>query len=153
MDENQTLRVRTLSFGEIEIPETKILHFKEGLPGFPQHHRFAVLSFDDLKPFEYLQAIDEPPVAFPVINPFLVLAKYHMELSDSDLAELASPDPAELTVYVVATVPEDPWKATVNLFAPIVVNENNRCGRQFFLHDSGYSVRHPLLRPQADGGG
>lgn len=153
MDEIQTLRVRTLSFGEIEIPETKILYFKEGLPGFPQHHRFAVLSFDDLKPFEYLQAIDEPPVAFPVINPFLVLAKYHMELSDSDLAELASPDPAELTVYVVATVPEDPWKATVNLFAPIVVNEKDKCGRQFFLHDSGYSVRHPLLKPQADGGG
>jgi flagellar assembly factor FliW len=153
MEEIQTLRVRTLSFGEIEIPETEILYFKEGLPGFPQHHRFAVLSFDDLKPFEYLQAIDEPPVALPVINPFLVLAEYHMELSDSDLAELASPDPAELMVYVVATVPEDPWKATVNLFAPIVVNGKSRCGRQFFLHDSGYSVRHPLLKPQADGGG
>jgi flagellar assembly factor FliW len=153
MDEIRSLLVRTLSFGEIEVPETKILYFKEGLPGFPQHHRFTVLSFDDLKPFEYLQALDEPAVALPVINPFLVLAEYHMDLSDSDLAEVASAGPAELTVYAVATVPEDPLKATVNLFAPIVVNEQNRCGRQFFLHDSGYSIKHPLLKPPVGGGG
>ena len=145
--------IRTLSFGEIEIPENKILFFREGLPGFPDHHRFAVLSFDDLKPFEYLQALDEPPVAFLVINPFLVLAEYRMNLSGPDLADLASSDPAELTVYAVTTVPEDPWNATVNLFAPIVVNERNRSGRQFFLHDSGYSVKHPLLRPSGESGG
>lgn len=147
MDETRTLLIRTLSFGEIEIPENKILYFKEGLPGFPNHHRFAVLSFDDLKPFAYLQALDEPPVAFLVIDPFLVVAEYRMDLSDPDLADLASTDPAEITVYAVATVPEDPWNATVNLFAPIVVNEKNKSGRQFLLHDSGYSVKHPLLKP------
>jgi flagellar assembly factor FliW len=147
MDETRSLLVRTLSFGEIEIPENKILYFKEGLPGFPQHHRFALLSFDDLKPFEYLQALDEPPVAFLVISPFLVLAEYSMDLSDPELVDLASTDPAELTIYAVATVPEDPSKATVNLFAPIVVSEKDRSGRQYLLHDSGYSVKHPLLRP------
>ena len=153
MDETRTLLIRTLSFGEIEIPENKILFFKEGLPGFPDHRRFAILSFDDLKPFEYLQALDEPPVAFLVINPFLVLAEYRMNLSDPDLAGLECRDPASLTVYAVATIPEDPWKATVNLFAPIVINEKNRCGRQFLLHDSGYSVKHLLLRPSGESGG
>ncbi len=153
MDETRTLLIRTLSFWEIEIPGDKILRFKEGLPGFPQHHRFAVLSFDDLKPFEYLQALDEPPVAFLVINPFLVLSGYKMNLSGGDLADLASTDPAELTVYAVATVPEDPLKATVNLFAPIVINEKDRSGRQFLLHDSGYSVKHPLFRPSEESGG
>ncbi len=145
--------IRTLSFGEIEIPENRILSFREGLPGFPNHHRFVILSFDDLKPFEYLQALDEPPVAFLVINPFLVLSGYSMNFSDPDLADLAVADPAELTVYAVANVPEDPSKATVNLFAPIVVNERNKKGRQFLLHDSGYSVKHPLLRPAEGSGG
>jgi len=153
MAETRTLLIHTLSFGEIEIPENRILFFREGLPGFPNHHRFVVLSFDDLKPFEYLQALEEPPLAFLVINPFLVFAGYRINLSDPDLADLASTDPAGLTVYAVANIPEDPSKATVNLFAPIVVNGKSRCGRQFFLHDSGYSVRHPLLKPQADGGG
>lgn len=145
MEETRTLRIRTLSFGEIEIPEDKVFFFTEGIPGFPDHHRFAVLSFDDLKPFEYLQALDEPPVAFLVINPMLVFSEYSLNLSDSDLTDLVSGSPAELTVYAVATIPEDPRKATVNLFAPIVVSEKNRRGRQFLLHESGYSVKHPLL--------
>jgi flagellar assembly factor FliW len=153
MHKTQTLLIRTLSFGQIEIPGDKILYFKEGLPGFPQHHRFAVLSFDDLKPFEYLQALDDPPVAFLVIDPLLVLTGYKMDLSEVDLADLTSADPAELTVYVVATVPEDPRNATVNLFAPIVINEQNRSGRQFLLHESGYSVKHPLFRSSETGGG
>jgi flagellar assembly factor FliW len=153
MEETRTLLIHTLSFGEIEIPENRILFFREGLPGFPNHHRFVVLSFDDLKPFEYLQALDEPPLAFLVINPFLVLAGYRMSLSDPDLADLASTDPADLTVYAVANVPEDPSKATVNLFAPIVVNEKGGKGRQFLLHDSGYSVKHPLLKLAEGSGG
>ncbi len=153
MEETRTVSIRTLSFGEIEIPENRILSFGEGLPGFPTHHRFVILSFDDVKPFEYLQAIDEPPVAFLVINPFLVLPGYRMNLSDPDLADLAVAGPAELTVYAVANVPEDASKATVNLFAPIVVNERNRKGRQFFLHDSGYSVKYSLLRPAEGSGG
>ncbi len=153
MDENRTLHIRTLSFGEIEIPEDRILFFREGLPGFPDHHRFVVLSFDDLRPFDYLQALDTPPVAFLVISPSHVLEDYRMNLSGPDLADLASSDPADLTVYAVATVPEDPWKATVNLFAPIVINEKSKNGRQFLLHDSGYSVKHPLLKPSGGGGG
>lgn len=153
MDETRTLLIRTLSFGEIEIPENKILFFREGLPGFPDHHRFVVLSFDDLKPFEYLQALDEPPVAFLVVDPFLVLAGYRVDLTDPDLADFASTDSAELTLYAVATVPEDPCKATVNLFAPIVVNEKSRTGRQLLLQDSGYSVKHPLLRHSEGSGG
>jgi flagellar assembly factor FliW len=153
MEETRTLLIRTLSFGEIEVPENRILSFAEGLPGFPNHHRFVILSFDDLKPFEYLQALDEPPLAFLVINPFLVLTGYRMELSDPDLADLVAADPAELTVYAVANIPEDPSRATVNLFAPIVVNEKNRKGRQFLLHDSGYSVKHPLLKSAEGSGG
>jgi flagellar assembly factor FliW len=153
MEETRTLLIHTLSFGEIEIPENRVLFFREGLPGFPNHHRFVVLSFDDLKPFEYLQALEEPPLAFLVINPFLVFAGYRINLSDPDLADLTSTDPAGLTVYVVANIPEDPSKATVNLFAPIVVNEKDRKGRQFLLHDSGYSVKHPLLKPAEGSGG
>jgi flagellar assembly factor FliW len=153
MEEARTLLIRTLSFGEIEVPENRVLSFGEGLPGFPNHHRFVILSFDDLKPFEYLQALDEPPLAFLVISPFLVLTGYRMNLSDPDLADLAATDAAQLTVYAVANIPEDPSKATVNLFAPIVVNEKNRKGRQFLLHDSGYSVKHPLLKPAEGIGG
>ena len=150
MPEKQNILVRTVSFGALEVPESRVLLFKEGIPGFPNHSRFVVLSFEDLKPFEYLQALDEPPVAFLVISPFLVLPEYEVRLSEAEMAELHCEDQQKLGVYAVATIPDDPTQATVNLFAPVVINASERLGRQVLLHESGYSVRHPLLKSGTD---
>ena len=146
MPETQTIHVRTLSFGELEVPESRILLFKEGIPGFPNHNRFVVLSFDNLRPFDYLQALDEPPVAFLVINPFLILPEYEVRLSESEMADLRCNDRQDLGVYAMTTIPDDPTKATVNLFAPVVINASERLARQLLLHESGYSVKHPLFK-------
>jgi flagellar assembly factor FliW len=137
--------INTVNFGELEVPENTIITFKEGLPGFPQIHRFAVLEKDELKPFQYLQALDEPPIALFIINPFIVDPTYEFRLTQSDMEDVNSKNSAELAVYAVATIPDDPTQATVNLMAPIVVNDRDRCGKQVILHDSKYSVRHPLL--------
>jgi flagellar assembly factor FliW len=137
--------IKTVNFGELEVPDSRVITFKEGLPGFPQIHRFAVLEKDDLKPFQYLQALDDPPIALFVINPFIVDRTYEFRLTESDMEDVNSKNSAELTVYAVATIPDDPTQATINLMAPIVINDRDRCGKQVILHDSKYSVRHPLM--------
>ncbi len=137
--------IHTVNFGELEVPEDKIITFKEGLPGFPQIHRFAVLELDELKPFQYLQALDDPPIALYVINPFIIDQTYEFRLTESDMDEVNSNNSSELAVYAVATIPEDPSQATINLMAPIVINDRDRRGKQVILHESKYSVRHPLL--------
>ena len=137
--------IKTVNFGELEVPDDKIIIFKEGLPGFPQIHRFAVLELDELKPFQYLQALDDPPIALFVINPFVIDQTYEFRLTESDMEEVNSKNSAELAVYAVATIPDDPSQATINLMAPIVINDRDRCGKQVILHESKYSVRHPLL--------
>jgi len=137
--------IHTVNFGSLEIPEDKILTFKEGLPGFPQIHRFAILELEELKPFQYLQALDDPPISLFVINPFLVDPSYEFRLTDADMEDVNSTDSKELAVYAVATIPEDPGEATLNLMAPIVINDKDRCGKQVILHESKYSVKHPLL--------
>ena len=138
--------VQTLNFGSVEIPENKVITFKDGLPGFPQIHRFAVVEMETLKPFRYLQSLDEPPVSFFIINPFLLDPGYEFRLTDSDMEDVNSTNSAELAVYAVATVPEDPGSATMNLMAPIVINDRDRCGKQVILNESKYSVKHPLLQ-------
>ena len=138
--------VQTLNFGSVEIPENKVITFKDGLPGFPQIHRFAVVEMETLKPFRYLQSLDEPPVSFFIINPFLLDPGYEFRLTDSDMEDVNSTNSAELAVYAVATVPDDPGGATMNLMAPIVINDKCRCGKQVILSESKYSVKHPLLQ-------
>jgi flagellar assembly factor FliW len=137
--------IHTVNFGNLDIPDDKVITFKEGLPGFPQIRRFAVLELEALKPFQYLQALDDPPIALFIINPFMVDPTYEFRLTDSDMEDLNSANSAELAVFTVATIPEDPSQATLNLMAPIVINEKDRCAKQVILHESNYSVKHPLL--------
>jgi flagellar assembly factor FliW len=137
--------IHTVNFGDLEVPEDKVISFKEGLPGFPQLHRFAILEMEDLKPFQYLQALDDPPISLFIINPFLVDPTYEFRLTDSDMEDIHSTNSAELAVYAVATIPEDPNGATLNLMAPVVINDKDRCGKQVILHESKYSVKHPLF--------
>jgi flagellar assembly factor FliW len=137
--------IHTVNFGDLEVPEDRIITFKEGLPGFPQIHRFVVLELDRLKPFQYLQALDDPPIALFIINPFLIDPRYEFRLSDSDMEDINSTNSAELAVYAVTTIPENPGEATLNLMAPIVVNHKDRLGKQVILLESKYSVKHPLL--------
>ena len=138
--------IHTVKFGDLEVLEEKILRFKEGLPGFPQIRRFVVLGPEEIQPFRYLQAVDDPPITLFIINPFLVDRTYEFRLSDTDMADLNSKNSSELAVYAVATIPENPSEATINLMAPIVINENDRCGKQVILHESKYSIKHPLLQ-------
>jgi flagellar assembly factor FliW len=137
--------IHTVNFGNLDVPEDKIITFKEGVPGFPQIHRFAILEMDELKPFQYLQALDDPPIALFVINPFMIDPTYEFRLTDSDMEDLDSTNSKELAVFAVATIPDDPSQATLNLMAPIVINDKGRCGKQVILHESKYSVKHPLL--------
>lgn len=138
--------IHTVKFGDLEVPEEKILKFKEGLPGFPQTRRFVVLEPEEIKPFRYLQAVDDPPITLFIINPFLVDRTYEFKLSETDMADVNSNNSSELAVYAVATIPENSSEATINLMAPIVINESDRCGKQVILHESKYSIKHPLLQ-------
>ncbi len=138
--------IQTLNFGDLEVPEDKVIEFKEGLPGFPQIHKYAVLEFEDLKPFQYLQALGDPPIALLVVNPFLIDSSYEFQLSASDLEDIQSKQFGDLAIFAVATIPENPEEATLNLMAPIVINEKVRLGKQVILLDTNHSVKHPLIK-------
>jgi flagellar assembly factor FliW len=139
------MRIHTVNFGDLEVPDDNVITFKEGLPGFSKIHRFAVLEVEELKPFQYLQALDDPPISLFIINPFIVDPTYEFRLADADMEDVNSTNSSDLTVFAVATIPDDATRATLNLMAPIVINLKDRFGKQVILHDSKYSVKHPLI--------
>ena len=145
------MRIHTINFGDLDVADDKVITFKEGLPGFPQIRRFTILEAEDVKPFQYLQALDDPPISLLIINPFLVDPAYEFRLRDSDMEDLDSTNSAELAVYAVAMIPDDPSLATLNLMAPIVINDKCRSGKQVILHESKYSVKHPLFNEGSKG--
>ena len=145
MTELKALTVQTANFGEIEVPVENVISFDEGIPGFPQVHKFAILEFEHLKPFQYLQSLGDPPIALLMVNPFLLHPEYTFEVGETEMRDLKTDKPEDVAVFAVATIPENPSEATMNLMAPILINQKHRCGKQVILLDSPYSVRHPLL--------
>ena len=138
--------LKTKYFGELEVEETEIYHFKHGVPGFEQVKRFVLINNEEEgSPFKWLQGVDEPRPAFVIVDPFAIRKDYEVELKDEVLEELDIKDAADVSVYCIVVVPDDISKMTVNLQAPLILNTVSHKGRQFILDTDRYGVRHYIL--------
>ena len=71
------MKANTRLFGKIDIEDSKIIIFKEGIIGFPDLKHFTLI-YDEEKEgqgtIKWLQSMDDPSFALPVINPLDVRA-------------------------------------------------------------------------------
>ena len=140
------MKILTKIFGEIEVNEEKVINFDEGIIGFPDLNRFMLIHDVEAekKTVSWLQSIDEPAFAMPVVDPLAVDKEYNPVVEDELLKPLGDMVEEDIIVLVTMTVPADVKKATVNLKAPIVVNSNNLKACQIILEDEKYLVKHPV---------
>lgn len=125
-----------------------ILHFPGGLLGFPDTKDYVIFDHDQDVPFKWLQAADEPALAFLIMDPCLVLPDYQVDVQEQDLRDLRVTHIGDLSTFVILTVPGgDPTQMTVNMRGPILVNEANRWAKQIVLGSSPYHTRHALFAP------
>lgn len=129
--------VKTRVFGEIEIDETKIITFSNGIIGFPELKRFTLL-YDAEKDggIKWLQSLDETAFALPVMDPLYVKESYNPVVEDELLKSLGELNPEEILVLVTVTVPKDLKLMSVNLQAPIIINAENKTGCQIIIDNA-----------------
>ncbi|MGE5390238.1 MAG: flagellar assembly protein FliW [Deltaproteobacteria bacterium] len=138
--------IQTSFLGEIEIEESSIINFPEGIPGFEQSKRYVIIPMGEASPFFYLQSLDEKELCLLMGQPFVFFPNYEFDVPDEELQKLEINDPVqELAVYVIISVPEDFKLATANLLAPVVINTVNRKGMQYVPGKSIYSTRHYIF--------
>jgi flagellar assembly factor FliW len=132
-------------FGEFEVPVDRILHFPQGLIGFPKAHRFVILDHRPGSPFKWMLCLEQPDVAFAVVEPARMVPDYEAPLALA--ARTLGTDPADVALFVIVTIPPDPTAMTVNLMAPVVVDVRTRKAIQLVLegprHDPSYRVCAP----------
>lgn len=141
------MKINTRIFGEIEIADEKILVFENGIIGFPDLKRFALLHDEEKGTgagIRFLQSIEEPGFAMPVMDPFLVKEDYAPEVDDELLAGLGRLTEENLLVLVTVTVPRDLTKMTVNLQGPIIINVDECKACQMIVEGNAYPVRFPI---------
>jgi flagellar assembly factor FliW len=136
------LKLKTKNFGEIEIDESKIIHFEDGIPGFEHLKNFLIIKDEELI-IDYLQAIEED-VTFPIINPFSVNKEYEFKIPDNAIKKLKIENTQDLSVYTIVTIPENIKEMRTNLQAPIIINNKNKKGKQLIL-DERYPLRYMIF--------
>ena len=147
-----SIRYRTTRFGEIEFGEEVVITFPDGILGFPEERRYLLLEHDAAgSPFKWLQSLDNPDLAFIVVDPSLIDPTYNVDL-DTDLVRLiGTDDPQQCAVMCIVNVPHDhPVHMTANLKAPLVVSVETRRGRQTILGSQAYAISTPVFPHLAD---
>lgn len=143
------MQIDTSRFGLIEIDEEKILTLTQGILGFPEQRRYALLPHGEKSPFYWLQSVDRPDLAFVVTNPSLFTSDYAFDVPDFIGKELKIEKQEEVLVLVLLTIPKNkPQEITANLLGPMIINTKKMLGRQTILDPKIFPVRFPLSPQQ-----
>jgi flagellar assembly factor FliW len=137
--------VETARFGPLEVPNDKLITMERPILGFESLSRFCLIERDDLTPFYWMQSIQDPSVAFLVVNPRVFFPDYRIEVNSKEIAELNVAQVQSVETYVVVTLHEDAEQITANLQGPILINTENNLAKQLVLVNSEYKVKHSLV--------
>ena len=132
-EEDAQMKIQTRYFGEVEIGDEKIVHFDKGLFGFEEYKDYTILyDIDGEEPpfFSWLQSTTEPGLAFPIVNPQRVDEQYNPIVEDALLEPVGEIKEDDLVVFLLATVPADVKRTSVNKKAPLIINAGTRKGVQ-----------------------
>lgn len=136
--------ITTKYLGEVEVQQSEILTFEQGLPGFPDYKKFILLALDADVPLALLQSVEESEIGFVVAYPFAFKTDYSFDLSEEDKEQLKIEREEDVLVYTIITLKESFEESTLNLLAPIVINNRTKLAKQIVLQDN---EEHPLRYP------
>lgn len=140
------MQIKTKVFGEITIDDDKIIDFPNGIVGFPDLVQFTLIHDEEKgkDSIHWLQSLQEPAFAMPVMDPLLVCPEYNPEVDDDILKNIGELLPDETLILVTVTVPKELTAMSVNLRAPIVINAAEKKATQVIVEGEEYPIKYPI---------
>ncbi|MEG8945564.1 flagellar assembly protein FliW [Rosettibacter firmus] len=124
------MKIITKQFGEIEFPDDLVIKFENGLIGFEELKKFVFIKPEDTI-FYWLNSIEKPEIAFPLFG---------LRLIDEDY-----PQEENHEAFGIVILNPDPLKITINLKAPVYINQDEKTGFQKILDSEKYSLYYNLF--------
>ena len=141
------MKLNTARFGEIDIEENRIFNFVMPIIGFDMLHKFIILDPNKDTLFKWLQSIEDPALAFPIISVSALNLDYTIDLPDNIVETLDIKNVESLFVMNITSIPQDnPKGTTINLLAPLIFNLDNQNAAQVVLSGSGYDISYPMFK-------
>lgn len=146
LKESSMVNLSTNNFGNLRIEKENIITFEQGLLGFEELKQFAIIAVEECLPFEWLVSVEDPLVAFPILNPTLFFSDYKPSLSKDDLVLLNIKKEKDVEMFCIVTLGKKPEDVTLNLKGPILINMKNKMGKQVVITEDYYSLNQQLIR-------
>ena len=139
--------LNTKHFGKLEVDENRIISFEYGIPGFPDDKRFIIVTDIDEPESLYcwLQSVDDGNVSLVLIDSFFAMPDYNPLVNEGDIEGLGNVDLSDIISFNVAVIKSNLEESTINLKAPILINEKTKKGKQVIVTNEEYTIRHNLV--------
>ncbi|PIE98727.1 MAG: flagellar assembly protein FliW [Treponema sp.] len=138
------MNIETKTMGTVEITDEQKIYLPEGFYGFEEYHEFALLDSEQ-KPFFWIQSLEDPNLAFIVIDPFLFRPDYEVDIDDKSLKPIDADSPDSLIIFALVTIPADGSAITANLQGPLIINKKNKKAMQAVTGDSKWGTKHNIV--------
>lgn len=139
--------VNTRHFGEVDLDENKVLTFDDGLIGFEDCKKFTILYNNEdggNHSISWLQSLDMPELALPVVSPLSVMANYNPIVEDEVLTPLGNLTEENVIILLTLSVPADITKMSANLKAPLIINAETKKGCQIIAENPDYVIKYNI---------
>ncbi len=137
--------LKTHLFGEIKVEEEEVINFTKPILGFDDCTQYILVEKESIFPTFWLQSVNNPRLAFPVVSPFSVNEDYSIKLQNHDLDDIRLKDINDVLVLTLMVVPQVLSSIRTNLRAPIIYNTVNKVAKQLILYDDKYPVHYYIM--------
>jgi flagellar assembly factor FliW len=138
------MQIETTRFGTLDLEETTFILFPWGIPGFEELKRFVLLDHRE-GPFKWLQAVDDPSIAFVVSPPEAVGVRYSVPPEKATPIELQMAD--DLVLLVMVSFDQTEKSLRLHLRGPLLFNASNRQAYQWTIDSSELSNFVDKIQP------
>lgn len=140
--------IETRDFGTMEIDEKEMLVFMDPVFGFEDLTKYVLLSDDETGAgLMWLQSAEKAEVCFILLDPEEFGLDYQPDIPENAAKELEIKEAC--AIRVIAVVPDNFRKSTVNLKSPIVINLENKKAAQIIL-EADFPIRMPLFEEERE---
>lgn len=135
------MQIQTTRFGIVHVDPETILTFPNGILGLGNCRHWVLLADAHNDALAWLQSTTRPDIALAVVSPRRYVSGYQVRVSRGELKSLDLKDVRQAEVLVI--VSRNDFELTLNLKAPLVINPEQRLGRQV-ISNADQSVQYPL---------
>ena len=136
----------TTRFGPVEVNSDEVYFFPQGLIGFEALKRFVLLDSKKGNIIQWLQAIDDPAVAFLVSEPQSFIPSFEIKYPDATSSEpvMDRDQFQQLKTLTMLSLDRNEGVLHVHVMSPLLLDTSGRKGVQIMTDTPHPTVKVPL---------